>query len=671
MVAKLESKGYTGPVDGTNQVELPLASNDMPTINFSHQMELKTMVDVIGAASQREASAHETAIALSKENDELRMKLRVLIEDNNKLIELYETATMECKFGNENKVETAQNETKVVETSNEKEAHEKAVERLQQQLVEMHEENDKLMSLYEGAMQEKDELKKMLSSLERTKVDARGESDCIEKFVEVDEGMNKAYVEPLNPNEAQNLVCQSVPPEMEMLDRGGEFNESIPSLGNSIEEENDVLVAGELCSQANFDVKGGSEMDEADEFVEEKGRSDLDNARQIHVGTQMEIETPAHVVEMLPEDLSMIRKKLERADEQLSDSTRTVTVLSSLEKMVFEADKLSKQVEVVEDEVQLKQKEVESLRLVLSKKQESRDLAQSKFSALKYSLTNFSSSILYFEQRETRARARADASNSYLDQRKNELAFLQARKEEIEIRCVKIQQSEVELRSNLATLKSKLDEESQKQENDKVLFAIDNVEKTDSQPKNWQFAGRATDLLKSAEEKTKLQNEMKLAKEKLGVRGKELEDLTRKSRKVESDIEAVHLEVQKASRSVDEIEAAVQAVVNDKETLLEMRDAGITEFENIILEYQECLFEAGLKEAEIRILEEKLQMEHRRMEELLTAKSVVVQKTTQLLEDSRRNSCFLSEKMEEELRSIRSLVMEAKLLLGEGNLFHS
>ncbi|XP_022973576.1 kinesin-like protein KIN-12E [Cucurbita maxima] len=669
MATKLESNGYTGPVDGTNQVELPLASNDMSTINFSDQMELKTMVDAIAAASQREASAHETAIALSKENDELRMKLRVLIEDNNKLIELYETAASECKFVNVSKVETAQNDAKVVETSDEKEAHEKAVERLQQQLVEMHEENDKLMSLYEGAMQEKDEFKKMLSSLEHTKVDTKGDSDCIEKFVEVDEGMNEAYVEPFNPNEAQNLVCQSVPSEMEILDGVGESNESVPRLGNSLEEENDGLVADELCSHTNSDVKEGNGLDEADELVEEKGTSNVDKAEQMQSETQMETDPPALIVEMLPEDLSTIRKKLEAAEEQLSDSTRNISVLSSLEKMIFEADKLSKQVEVVEDEVQLKQKEVESLKLVLSKKQESRDLAHSKFCALRYSLTNFSSSIIYFEQRETRARARADASKSYLAQRKNELTSLQAHKAEIEAQCVKIQQSEVELRSNLASLKSKLDEESQKQENDKVLFAIDNVEKTDPQPKSWQFTGRATDLLKSAEEKTKLQNEMKLAKEKLGAIRKELEDLTRKSRKADSDIKAVQLEVQKASRSVDEMEAGVQGVISEKETLLEMRNTGMIEFENIMLEYQECLFEAGLKEAEIRILEEELQMEHQRMEELVTEKSVAVQKTNRLLDDNRHNSCFLSEKVEEEMRSIRSSVMEAKLLL-EGNLHH-
>ncbi|KAJ0860309.1 hypothetical protein HanRHA438_Chr13g0622261 [Helianthus annuus] len=73
------------------QFEFPLVT----TPNVTHvrdQGELQTMVDAIAAASQREAEAHETAIILSKENDELRVKLKMLIDDNNKLIELYDHA---------------------------------------------------------------------------------------------------------------------------------------------------------------------------------------------------------------------------------------------------------------------------------------------------------------------------------------------------------------------------------------------------------------------------------------------------------------------------------------------------------------------------------------------------------------------------------------------------
>ncbi|KAJ4890577.1 P-loop containing nucleoside triphosphate hydrolases superfamily protein [Raphanus sativus] len=59
------------------------------------QIEVETMVQAIACASQREAVAHETAVKLSKENEELCQKIKVLIEDNNKLIELYEQVAAE------------------------------------------------------------------------------------------------------------------------------------------------------------------------------------------------------------------------------------------------------------------------------------------------------------------------------------------------------------------------------------------------------------------------------------------------------------------------------------------------------------------------------------------------------------------------------------------------
>lgn len=57
---------------------------------------------------KREAEAHETAIMLAKENDELKMKLKALIEDNSKLIELYEQAAAENNNRNVNKGEDGQ-----------------------------------------------------------------------------------------------------------------------------------------------------------------------------------------------------------------------------------------------------------------------------------------------------------------------------------------------------------------------------------------------------------------------------------------------------------------------------------------------------------------------------------------------------------------------------------
>lgn len=96
MEAEKSSKAAATQEILVEKIELPSLINDqVPYIAATDQMELKTMVDAIAAASQREAKAHETAIFLSKENDELKMKLKVLIEDNNKLIELYEQAVTE------------------------------------------------------------------------------------------------------------------------------------------------------------------------------------------------------------------------------------------------------------------------------------------------------------------------------------------------------------------------------------------------------------------------------------------------------------------------------------------------------------------------------------------------------------------------------------------------
>lgn len=145
-----------------------------------------------------------------------------------------------------------------------------------------------------------------------------------------------------------------------------------------------------------------------------------------------------------------------------------------------------------------------------------------------------------------------------------------------------------------------------RQENEKVLFAIDNIDKVDHSQKNWNLCGKATELLKFKEEKTKLQTETKLSQERPGVVKREFEDWTKISWKIDSDLQTVQMEMQKISRSVEEMELVHQAVLQEKEALLEIREKGKTEIESMILEYMQHVFEANLKEAEMRIVEEEL-----------------------------------------------------------------
>ncbi|KAK1376289.1 hypothetical protein POM88_032482 [Heracleum sosnowskyi] len=162
-----------------SQLHFPsLTSDPLTSVASNDQTELNTTVDAIASASQREAKAQEIAVSLSKEKDELRMKLMMLIEDNIKLIELYEHAVAE----NINKVNPRASE----EEKNENQSShligfakenvlqsKQELEDLEHQLAQMHEENGKLLGLYEKAMQEREESGRMLNSSELTPVNQR------------------------------------------------------------------------------------------------------------------------------------------------------------------------------------------------------------------------------------------------------------------------------------------------------------------------------------------------------------------------------------------------------------------------------------------------------------------------------------------------------------------
>ncbi|XP_059429702.1 kinesin-like protein KIN-12E [Corylus avellana] len=681
LLAKLEEERTTK--EGIRQVQFPSLSTDVPIINLNDQMELKTLVDAIAAASQREAEAHETAIMLSKENDELRMKLKVLIEDNNKLIELYERAAAESICESTNKAERAeegstevQNRDSFSELAKEKEIEMKrVVENLEHQLMEINEENEKLMGLYERAMQERDELKRMMSSCGQRRFETRLEIDFPEKLVEVDNADHTESVEPTMSLEVRDLTAETALSGLKLHERSHAFEKpTISGVENAFSGLNVQVGSSPCLGNSEMMIKNQTDS-QGNAYLEENGMPGLhpldcqaDFSNQTDVGILFDMETdPSNLNEVkLSEDLNLVRMKLSRADAQLLESAKSITKFGSLEKAIIEVDKLSRKIEEAENELKYKRQHYESLKLATSDVKERRALIDKKLSALKYSLLNFSSSVVYFEQREARARSRVIASTSYLDQKKDEFACLQTQKDEIETAQRKIQQSEVELRNNLAHLKSKLEEENRKQENEKVLFTIDNVEKIDPSQKLWHSGGKATELLRAEEEKTKLQTEMKLSREKLGAIRRESEDLNRKYGKLGTEMQAVQAEIQKGLRSVEEMELAVQGVIQEKKILLEIRDTGKTEIESMIIEYQQHVFEADSKEFEMNIEEEELQTELRTIEELRTARSTATKEMTRLLEGTRCHSSCLSEMMEDELQSIRASVLEAKSLLGEG-----
>ncbi|RVW30913.1 Kinesin-like protein KIN-12E [Vitis vinifera] len=623
------------------QSELPSLTTNVPSIDLNGQIELKTMVDAIAAASQREAEAHETAFILSKENDELRLKLKVLIEDNNKLIELYERAVAETNHKDSEEAENAQEDNAGVHkndgfpelTAEKAMDMKRVVENLEHQLMDMHEENEKLM--VDGT-----ESIKSISGEEMLLVEENGfpgfnVQEDGEEFLE--------FVKPTISAEAKILIEDTGVSRVNLLDDFSQCpgnsqvkeedlidpqaNECFESDEHSISTEPHLLLEENgLCRSKMLDGVDAIEVDVLAEFSEDNmsvgknGFSGLDvkdgsdqSGDQIVSGNTSDMETkPLEVnVAIGSEDLNLVRMKLDRADEKLSSSAKTVTAFGLLEKAVVEVDKISREIGAIEDDLQLKQQEFESLKILSSKIHDRRALVDKKLSALKYSLSSFSTSAAYFEQREAQARARVNASSSYLGQKKDELARLQACKDEIEAVQRKLQHSDKEIPSPQI---------------------------------NWHLGGKATALLKSEEEKTKLQAEMKQSREKLGAVRREIEDLNRKSQKVETAMQTVEMEMQKSLKSVEEMQLGLQGIVRENEMLLEIRESGKTEIDNLILENQQSMFEADLKLAEMSILEEELSMQSRRIEELCATRAVVMEKYSQLLKDTRCLSS-LSEKL--------------------------
>lgn len=678
--------------DPEEKIELPsLVNNQMPYIAATDQMELKTMVDAIAAASQREAKAHETAIFLSKENDELKMKLKVLIEDNNKLIELYEQAVTENNTDCRNNQTSEELLTKEGKNQYSKDGAEEnlvtkaEVENLKNQLVEMHDENEKLMGLYEKAMQERDEFKRLFAN-EQENIEIRTDFNCPEKLVEIDEGehlkcdeaypsvdekksgaLEAAHTEKrINPQlvqcAAEGLVKEAELYDVNVQDWYTQYSEGSEAEESSHFQEDEVREVSKVSSDG-LKMSEASHVPELCIISSSKCHEELSTSN----GNQesgKELEINARPSDLTPvkfsEDTEMVRKKLVEAREKLSSSALMMGTFGYLERALLEFDELSGEIEKLENSLHLKHKEYESSKLHYAQMHDRKVLLDRKLAALKYSLSSFTASITYFEQREARVSARLDASAALLNQKKDELVHLHVQKDEIQEAKMKVKQAELELKTNMSDLKSKMEEETRRLENERVLFAIDNVEKGEEDhhhpmQRNWRQSGaKATDLLKSEEEKTKLQNQMKQNQERLLVIRKEDEDLKKKLGKVENEIHVIQKEIEKQEQSVEEMNQKLQNVIAEKQMVLDMKENGRNEFENIFIDYHECVVESVLKEEENRILDEELREEAQRIEDLKREKAIVSRQKSQLFDEiSSSHTCLLvSDKIKEDLQSI-------------------
>ncbi|KAM0937168.1 hypothetical protein DsansV1_C26g0196341 [Dioscorea sansibarensis] len=576
--SQLEEKRKTTDVESQNP---EIAEPIFRGINglSDDQIELKTMVDAIAMASQREAEAHETAIILAKENEELRMKLKDLIEDNNKLIELYESAVAGCAD------KQAQDMVQVERNEGQKNSQEefilcddsshqnlcsdtRDVEYLENQLREMHEENEKLMVLYENAMQERDEFKRMFFSNELMNAEPKEEICCPEKLVEMDRGNND-----------QNLG---------------------------------------------------------------------------HAGPQEHTKQ----VEDSEEKLQYVQTKLCEVRLKLVTSADAIRASALIENGTVEVDQLLQKCESVTQDLQSKQEELTALKFALSEKQERKAVIENKLVAAKSAMENFSSKSRYWEEREFYAKARVDACSRPLATRKEELMRLQMQKEEIDAAYLTARQSESDLRSSIDLQKSRFrDAETQRKETERVLFAIDNLDNSEAQVQRGMHFGKASELLKSEEERIKISSDLKQLRDQLFVIQKQVSNFRKSSEALDSEIQSLEAGMKSELVSLEEATLGLEKAAKEKEMLSEMRQEGLDQLGKLLVEYQECIFESDLKGGEIELCQEEIKQKTANLGDLRLKRRIAAEKLNEMISEKR----FNYQKVEEDLRDVEMSLSEATI----------
>ncbi|KAL6894094.1 hypothetical protein ACP4OV_008192 [Aristida adscensionis] len=596
------------------------------------QMELKTLVDAIASASQREAEAHETAIGLAEENEELRMQLKVLIEDNKRLVELYERTVVNDEMnqdgncpdipqtedaddqqtrhpsGGNSVNEDAQLVTRSdlpVQNSfgveeGEKCIHEDNLSRntsagLQLQLDEMHEENDRLMGLYEKAMQERDELKRKV-------------------FEHCDSKNDKL---------------------MGLYEKGMQERDEL---------ERKVL---EHCDSETKEIR----VNEEDAEMHEAADPDNVGAERVQDST----------IVAFKEVMQLVRVKLELVQDKLVSAQDAVKYFKLLEMASSKAEELSANIQLRCLDMQHGQEDINALKSALLELQEKKDIVEGKYFLPAASCWNL--------DLKTTALARSKFGNNFelMNQHKEQLSHLQTRKNELSAARTEAHQSETELRNKIDGLKMKLRSyEAQRKEEQKVLFAIDNLDKSTAPRPNPISFGKATELLKSEEERTKLLSELTKAREQLATVQKEIKNLKRCD-DIDRKIALIETEIDNSCLSL--LEAEIEKFVRD-ETLTNIWKGG-EDMAGLLVNYQDCVFQVSLMAEEIKICEESLQHQARGLDELHSKLNQAMRELGELLQDRRSlTSCNLdanmlpaAEKAEVDLDAIRIHVAEAKQLL--------
>ncbi|WOK95613.1 hypothetical protein Cni_G04320 [Canna indica] len=552
------------------------------------------------------------------------------------------------------------------------------IENLEHQLREMHEENEKLMGLYENAMKEKDNLKRILASVECATSTAKEESLCPQKSVELEEEMDCQNQENESLTEHLAEVPENAVKERDDLKRILASMECATSTTKEgISPQKSVELEEEMDCQNQENESLTEHLAEVPEKMPEtilalvESLTSLANEENLYPQNLVEMDEEMgcenQEIELPDKMADIVRNSLELVQDKLTSVSMTVKYFGMLESNLTEFNELSDIAKEVDHDIKFKQQEVMELKLIQSQLKERKTVLDKKFLALKSALLSFSSKANYWEEREARARTRLNVCSEHVEPKKEELRCLKTHKDEIYTAVLKAKHSESQLRHNIDGLKSKLhDAETRRQKTERVLFAIDNMDNADISMQKTMNFGKASELLKSEEERSKLSAEIKKFQEQLAIIKKETASLVKKAEAIDTKIKATEAGLGSGLQSLQQAEVGLQQVIDEQNMLCEMREDGMSELGKLLLELQDCIFGLDLKEGEILLCEEIMQQDLRKLDDVKSKHDLTKQKLNQLLNNNRCPmlsdikdcSCNVSEKLEEELSSIQMYLDE-------------
>ena len=638
-----------------------------------HQDELKAMVDAIAAASQREAEAHEMAILLARENEELRSKLALLVDENNRLI------LSESALPHKLALEQEQHKKEDVE----KEEKLKEADDLRARLQDLQEENEKLIGLYESALSEKltheQEQRKQEEDLEKMLKETDGLRARLHYSQEENEKLMGLYDYALSQKLALEQERQRQKEEEEDLKEQLKEADDLRARLLELQEENEKLMGLyeftisqkltlelEQQKQEEEDLKKKEKLQDADDLrarlrdwqedneklmglyvsaLFEKLALELEQQQQEEENMEEEKLKEADYLRAHLLDLQEEKKKLmglyEAAMQERDDFKKTLqqqpledkdeenietepmeeegTLEEEEEKPV--AGKLCEEtvemltefweeMQRIEKHLRVKKEEISSLRTACREAEYNRKMTEEMLLHLLRKASSFAlpefDEHLDLEKEELTQRE-LDCYVKLVAEKTAELRRLLSLKEEASAGFKAALELETQLRAELTSLKAAYREAvEQRKETKKVLFPIENMTSGSGEGVTMPVR-KAFELLTAEEELPKLAGKIKSVKERIVTAVTSVKEARLAAEKLEEMVKSAEVEVSTAAERKAVAEAALQEARRKKEMVAEGR-ALAAEAWDAAVDFQEMVFMAAAKEEELMMCEEDLVM---------------------------------------------------------------